>query len=27
RYGAEVIIEGLDTRSSDFHSRLSGNLR
>ncbi|EKN4924563.1 SulP family inorganic anion transporter [Yersinia enterocolitica] len=27
RYGAKVIIEGLDTRSSDFHSRLSGNLR
>ncbi|CNE30843.1 sulfate permease [Yersinia enterocolitica] len=27
RYGAEVIIEGLYTRSSDFHSRLSGNLR
>ncbi|HGF8955021.1 TPA: SulP family inorganic anion transporter [Yersinia enterocolitica] len=27
RYGAKVIIEGLDTRSSDFHSRLNGNLR
>ncbi len=26
RYGAEVTIQGLDLRSSDFHSRLSGNL-
>ncbi|CNI32595.1 sulfate permease [Yersinia rohdei] len=26
RYGAEVIIEGLDMRSSDFHRRLTGNM-
>lgn len=26
RYGAEVTITGLDGRSSDFHSRLTGNL-
>ncbi|MDR5020089.1 SulP family inorganic anion transporter [Yersinia rochesterensis] len=26
RYGAEVTIEGLDMRSSDFHRRLTGNL-
>ncbi len=26
RYGAEVTIAGLDGRSSDFHSRLTGNL-
>jgi len=26
RYGAKVSIEGLDTRSRDFHSRLTGNL-
>lgn len=26
RYGAKVIIEGLDVRSKDFHRRLTGNL-
>ncbi len=26
RYGAQVTIEGLDMRSSDFHRRLTGNL-
>lgn len=26
RYGVEVLIEGLDVRSSDFHSRLTGNM-
>ncbi|KAF6662533.1 SulP family inorganic anion transporter [Enterobacteriaceae bacterium EKM102V] len=25
RYGAEVTIEGLDSRSTDFHQRLTGN--
>ena len=25
RYGAEVTIEGLDPRSTDFHQRLTGN--
>jgi len=25
RYGTEVVIEGLDSRSTDFHQRLTGN--